>query len=130
MPSPSHPVQPGILRHSVNLRTSPGYIAEGAYREELLDLARMMTSPAQKCRSMTMCYFRSEVGNVPSHTARALSTTNNSCLSARLCLFVRVNNASDWQPAREAVDRIVGAVSSGEKLATDRNRRVFGMSQS
>jgi hypothetical protein len=45
---------------------------------------------------------------------------------------VRVNNASDWLPAREAARIDLGTMSSGreapgEKLAADRNRRVFGM---
>jgi hypothetical protein len=43
---------------------------------------------------------------------------------------VRVNNASDWLSAREAARIDLGAVSpavTGEKLAADRNRRVFGM---
>jgi hypothetical protein len=42
----SHPGLPGVLYHSVKLWTStPGYIAERACREELLDLAGTMTSP-------------------------------------------------------------------------------------
>jgi hypothetical protein len=50
-----HPGLPGVLSHSVKLRTStPGYIAEIACQGELLDLAGMM--PTQQCKSMTI-YF-------------------------------------------------------------------------
>jgi hypothetical protein len=39
---------PGVLRHSAKLRASThGYIAERASREELLDLAGIMTSTTQ-----------------------------------------------------------------------------------
>jgi hypothetical protein len=38
-----------VLRQSVKL-----YVAESECREELLDLAVMMTSPTQRCRSMTI----------------------------------------------------------------------------
>jgi hypothetical protein len=59
-----------------------------------------------------------------------LSTTNNNCLAATFVYLKRaVGNASDWLPAREAarIDLVSSAVS-GQKLATDRNRRLFGMS--
>jgi hypothetical protein len=45
---PGLPGMPGVLRHSVKLRTStPGYNAERACREVMLNLARMMMSPTQ-----------------------------------------------------------------------------------
>jgi hypothetical protein len=50
----------GIVSLRQTTDFTPGYIAERACREELLDLAGMKTSPTQQCRSM--CRFRGEVG--------------------------------------------------------------------
>jgi hypothetical protein len=66
---------PGVLRHSVKLRTStPGYIAEKVYRDELLaHLPGMMTSPTQCTIYLWQSViFRSEVGNVVT-TARIVN---------------------------------------------------------
>jgi hypothetical protein len=66
--------------------------------------------------------------------ARTLSTTNNSCLAARLCRFIlKRAGLSDWVAActwgnsHWFAGDVFGARCSGEELAADRYRRVFGM---
>jgi hypothetical protein len=65
-------------------------------------------------------------------TARALSTVNNISLDAAFVYLELVNNASNWLPAREAANALIWGRClrrcSGEKLAADINRRVFGKS--
>jgi hypothetical protein len=71
-----------------------------------------------------MRYFTSEVG---SHQR---PRCQRQTIAAWLPAFVRVDNASDWLPAREAFHTDLGPMSSavsGEKLPSDRNRRVIGM---
>jgi hypothetical protein len=85
--SKTHPGLPGVLRQSVKLRTYPR-IHRWENQIELLDLAGMMTSPTHSVDLWQCVIFRSEVGKVLTvSNAHALSTTNNSCLAARLCLF-------------------------------------------
>jgi hypothetical protein len=58
-------------------------------------------------------------------SARTLSSTNTSCLAARLCLLKLANNGSDWLPPGEIVVRIgiraMCQAVSGEKFAPTEN---------
>jgi hypothetical protein len=125
----AHPGLPGVLRHSVKLRTSaPGYIYERACREELLDSGVDIL----QC----VIFFEARLEMYPGwkSPARALSTTNNSCRAARRCLFkmcVQINNAFFrllWLAAFTwGSDRIdLGSVSpavSGQKLTAAETTR-------
>jgi hypothetical protein len=60
---------------------TPGYIAERSCRGELLDLADNSVD------NDNVLFLEASLEVTSYASARALSSTNNSCRAARLCLF-------------------------------------------